>query len=296
VTLRYARSHTRVRAEHGIALLVVLWFVALLTLLATGASALTLLHRRAADALGDGVRAESAADGAIRVALIQLAARDQTWSDWLDRGTRTIDIVGARVHVNVELENGRVDLNTADRRLLYSLFTANGWSEADATAFVARIDDWIALAEDPQPGGAELRDYQEMGRSYGPRNAPFESVAELRQVLGGEEVSQELMSALTVYTHAEYPMQSAAPPAVLRALKWADKRRLGGRRWVVNAQESSASLDSVGASSAVGRLIRVHACSTYSRARRCRVAVARLTGNNRSPFEIFLWQSETEDQ
>lgn len=274
----------------------VLWFIALLTLLATGASAVALLHRRAAEALGDGVRAESAADSAIRVALIQLAARDQTWSTWLDGRPRTIDIVGAPVHVNVEFENGRIDLNTADRRLLYSLFAANGWSGPDATAFVARIDDWIAAAEDPQPGGAELRDYQEMGRSYGPRNAPFESVAELRQVLGGEEVDQELMSALTVYTHAKYPLQSAAPAAVLRALKWADKRRLGGRRWMVNAQQSSASVDSLAASSAVGRLIRVHACSAYSRSRQCRVAVARLTGNNRSPFEIFLWQSEPEDQ
>jgi hypothetical protein len=296
VSSRRTRSHGPARAEDGIALLVVLWFVALLTLLATSATGLSLLHRRAAQALGDEVRAENAADSAIRVLLLQLAGRNQTWANWLDGGSRTIEIAGTLVSVHIELEDGRIDLNTGDAELLYALFAANGWSEADATAFVARIEDWTATADDPHPGGAELRDYQAMGRSYGPRNAPFECVAELRQVLGGKQVSPELMSALTVYTHAKYPLQSAAPAAIQRALQWADKRRLGGRRWVVNARESSLSVDSFVATSPVGRLVRVHACAAYSRTRRCRVAVVRLTGNNLSPLEIVLWQSEPEDQ
>lgn len=274
----------------------VLWFVALLTLLATGAAALSLLHRRAAQTLGDEVQAESAADSAIRGVLLQLSGRGQLWASWLGGGNRTIEIAGAPVSVRVELEDGRIDLNTGDRKLLYALFVANGWPESDATTFVARIEDWIAPANDPHPGGAELRDYQAMGRSYGPRNAPFESVAELRQVLGGDQVNRELMSALTVYTHADYPLQSAAPAAVQRALKWADEHRLEDRRWLVNTEESSLSVDSFVASSAVGRLVRVHACSTYSHAGLCRVAVVRLTGNNGSPFEIFLWQSEADGQ
>jgi type II secretory pathway component PulK len=296
VTSRYRKAHRPARAEDGIALLVVLWFIAALTLLATGAAALSLLHRRAAQALGDAVRAQSAADSAIRVVLLQLAGRGQMWATWLNGGSRRIEIAGAAVAVRVELEDGRIDLNTGNPKLLYALFAANGWSEAHAMAFVARIEDWIAPADDPHPGGAELRDYQARGRSYGPRNAPFECVAELRQVLGGERVSQELLNSLTVYTHANYPLQSAAPVAVRRALEWADEHRLGGRRWLVTARNSAVSVDSFVATSALGRLVRVQACATYSRAMRCRVAVVRLTGNNRSPFEIFLWQSEPQRQ
>ena len=283
-------------AEEGIALLVVLWFIALLTMLATGAAALSLLHRRAAQTLGDEIRAESTADSAIRRILLELSGRGQTWATWLGGGKRTIEIAGTPVRVRVELEDGRIDLNTGNRKLLYALFVANGWPESDARAFVARIEEWVAPANDLHAIAAELRDYQAMGRAYAPRNAPFESVAELRQVLGGDQVGPELISALTVYTHVDFPLRSAAPAAVQRALTWADERRLGGRRWLVNAGSSSLSVDSFVASSAVGRLVRVHACSTYSRARLCRVAVVRLTGNDRTPFEIFLWQSEAERQ
>lgn len=205
-------------------------------------------------------------------------------------------ITGADVNVRVELEDGRIDLNMGSRRLLYALFAANGWSQSSARSFVARIEDWVDPADDPHPGGAELRDYQAAGRSYGPRNAPFESVAEIRQVLGGSRVSQDLLSALTVYTHAKYPLQSAAPVAVRRALKWADERRLGGRRWLVKNSQSTGTIDGFDITPTIGRLVRIHACAVYSRATRCRVAVVRLTGNNASPFEIFLWQSEPERQ
>lgn len=287
----FTRSRRPARQEEGIALLVVLWFVALLTLLATSAVALSQLHRRAAETLGDEIRAETAADSAIRVLLLQLAGRGQTWATWLGGGTRTMEIAGAHVGIRVELEDGRIDLNTADTQLLYAFFAANGWSEADATAFVARIEDWISAADHLHPGGAELRDYEAIGRSYGPRSAPFESVAELRQVLGGERVSPELMSALTVYTHSRYPLQATAPSPVQRALRWADERRLESRRWVVDdAQQSSLSLDSSVDMSGVGRLVRISACASYAHARRCKVAVARLTGNNQSSFEIFLWE------
>lgn len=290
-TSRCRSTRRPAEAERGIALLVVLWFLALLTLLATGAAALSLLHRRAAQAVDDAVRADSAADSAIRVVLLELAGRGQMWATWLDGGSRTVGIAGVTADVSVEFEGGRIDLNTGSRRLLYALFAANGWSDSDAKTFVARIQDWISPAEispadDLHPGGGGAR------QSYGARNAPFESVAELRQLLGGEQLSEELFSALTVYTHAKYPLQSAAPPAVRRALEWADERRLGDRRWLVNAPQSPVTVDS----SAAGRLVRIHACATYSRGRRCRVAVVRLTGDDRSPFEIFLWQSEAEGQ
>lgn len=290
----YRGVYRPVGAQDGIALLVVLWFLTFLTLLATSAVALSLLDRRAAQALGDAVRAETAADSAIRVVLLQLAGRGQMWASWLNGGGRSISIAGTPVDVRVELEDGRIDLNTGSRRLLYALFAANGWSESNARLFVARIEEWIAPADGPRAAAAELRDYRARGRSYGPRNAPFECVAELRQVLGGERVSRKLMSALTVYTHAKYPLQSAAPAAVRRALRWADERRLGGRRWLVNARNPAVTAESIAATAAVGRLVRIHACATYSSARRCRVAVVRLTGNNRSPFEVFLWQSEPQ--
>ena len=59
---------------------------------------------------------------------------------------------------------------------------------------------------------------------YGSHRGPFESVDELRQVLGSERIDSEQFDSLTVFTHSPGSVESAATPAVKRALAWADQR------------------------------------------------------------------------
>lgn len=279
-------------SQCGIALLVVLWFIVILTVLATAAATLSALHRRAAQSLGDEIRLGTAADSAIRVELLELSRESQLPASLLHGATRRFNFSGIAVTAHIHLEDGRIDLNTGSSKLLLALFAANGWSQRRARRFVKQIDVWKAPAGDPRQVGREIREYEATGRQYSPRYAPFNTVGELRQVIGGERVSRKLMGALTVYSHAKYPLQAAAPPEVLRALRWADRHRLGNRRWLVSGGNSPTTDSGYVENTAVGRLIRVRACARFHGAARCRVAVVRLTGNFRNPFEIFLWRSQ----
>ena len=44
--------------------------------------------------------------------------------------------------------------------------------------------DWVDPDDLSQPNGAEIAEYKAAGLSYGPKNAPFDTVSELQQVLG----------------------------------------------------------------------------------------------------------------
>ena len=65
------RSRERTR---GVALIAVLWLLALLTLLATSTVALSVSHRRAAQRLAQAVELDARADSAIRVTFLRIIA------------------------------------------------------------------------------------------------------------------------------------------------------------------------------------------------------------------------------
>jgi general secretion pathway protein K len=264
--------------------------VALLTLLAAAVATLSVTHRRYAERYLESVQLESVADSAIRVMLLRLIAPAQPGMPFrADGQVQSLAILGANVQLTVEREAGRIDLNLADPELLFAVFAANGWAEPDARAMAARIIDWRDPDDTPGPGGAESPQYVAAHLPYGPRNAPFESVAELRQVLGSERINDELFDAFTVYSHTPGVVESAAPAVVKRALAWADARQLAGHQWLSGG---TASAGANGAVILVGEVIRLRACSQLqqSSARKCRLALVRLTGAAARPIQVFAWQ------
>jgi len=283
-------SLRRASAQGGIALIVVLWLLALLTLLATTVLTMSVAHRRAAASLGESIRARAIIDGGIRLELLHLIAPPAA-----ELGAailnRQLQVLGTAVDLRIERESGRLDLNTANEGLLFAFFAANGWSEDNAHSMAARIADWKDPDDTPREGGAELQEYLAAGRRPGPRNGPFESVDELYQVLGSEAVSAELMDSLTVYSHLPAPSPIAATPAVLRALTWADQHQLEGKSWLAGA---AGPLDAASQPpSLIGQVIRVHACMSLRHQRFCRVVVMRLTGNPQTPFQVYLWSDSS---
>jgi general secretion pathway protein K len=276
--------------DQGLALIAVLWIIALLTILATTAVTLSLTHRRSTESYLQSLQADSMADSAIRLALIALMAPPDRGPPWPIGQSRTVSVFDSSVEVTLERETGRIDLNTADPDLLFAFFAANGWPESQAHAMVARITDWKDADDDTGLGGAESPEYRAAGLSYGPRNAPFESVDELRQVLGGDHIDPDLLDSLTVFTHSPGCSSSAATPAVKRALTWADERRLGGHRWLNDSTSPVSSAIGNSATSLSGELLRARACLTLQHYSHCRLAVVRLTGSLVKPFQVFAWQ------
>lgn len=285
------------KTAQGAALIVVLWLVLLLTLLATAASSISVSHRRSAALYAQSIAAEETMDSATRLVLLAVIAspfRQQVSV----LSSQSITLFDTSVLVTVEREEGRIDLNSASQDLLLALFATNGWSDIDARSMAARIIDWRDSDDVPEPFGAELPEYRTAHRNYGPRNARFESVDELRQVLGGEKIGPTLMNSFTVYSHAEVPNESAASPIVLRALRRADRLQLGGHRWLESIEDATSTKE-MQVSNTIhlqdGELLRLSACIAPAITASCRVAVVRLTGNERKPFLVFVWKSESSE-
>ncbi len=294
---RRAVSRQRTR---GVALVTVIWLVALMTLLA--GSALTVARvsaKLAANHLAI-ARAEAIADSGIRRAILSLLEEDYRRRWPLDGTATAFNFHGTTVTVRMTEESGRVDINGADAALLSALLAVNGVELEEARAMAARIVDWRDKNDDLTPGGAESAEYRRESLSYGPRNGPFESVDEAWQVLGiTQTLREQLGSSLTVYTGQLGVDPAAAPAQVQAALKWADARQWGERRWLVEGTLNSPQPDR----EVAGRVIRISAVAQPGPAAKdspnepisaSREVVVRMTGNLRAPVLVYAWASSSQ--
>ncbi|GHA85355.1 type II secretion system protein K [Lysobacter bugurensis] len=204
----------------GAALLLVLWLVALLTALVGGFALVARVEHLQGRVLVGGIEAGTAARAGLEYALMRLAITEPR-RQWRPDG-RAYDWAfdGADVEVAIIDENGKVDINQADMTLLTGLIRAVGVEAAQAGRIAAAIVDW----RDPDPltqpaGGGEDPDYAAAGLPYGAKDAEFESIAELEQVLGmTPEVYASLAPHVTVYSGRSRPEPAFASAEVLTAL------------------------------------------------------------------------------
>lgn len=204
----------------GAALLLVLWLTALLAAL-VGAFALTArMESLQGQVARDGSVARERARAGLEYALVRVADT-QPRTRWVPDGRDyRWQFAGAPVRVRVVDESGKVDLNQADANLLTQLMRVLDVPEDTARGLAGTILDWRDADSLNQPqGGAEDTDYASTGLPYGAKDAPFESVAELQQLLGmTPEIFARLSPYLTLYSGRTLPDSSYAPGPVLAAM------------------------------------------------------------------------------
>lgn len=201
------------------ALMLVLWLIALLAAL-VGAFALTArVEALQGRTLSAGGRAAEIARAGLEYALVRVADSDPVLHWRPDGRPYRWRFDGAELEIRIVDETGKVDLNTADVALLIALLRHAGVEPAQAARLAAAIADWRDTDPLTQPsGGAEDPDYAAAGLAYGAKDAPFETVAEVEQVLGmTPEIYARLESSLTVFTGAPLNPTYAQGP-VLAAL------------------------------------------------------------------------------
>lgn len=219
----------------GAALLLVLWLVALLTAL-VGAYALTARIEALQGRVGSrGVMAQEIARAGMEYALVRVADRNPE-THWQPNGRAYAwRFEGHDVQVRIIDETGKVDLNQADVPLLSRLMQALGEPPDASDALAAAIVDWRDADDLGQPvGGAEDGDYAAAGRPYGAKDAPFETIAELEQVLGmTPDLYARLEPFLTLYSGRGQPDATYAQGPVLVAMgmdatAWLAQREAAG--------------------------------------------------------------------
>jgi len=212
----------RSRSEKGIALIAVLWALTLLSIIAAALSLETRTSARIARNMADQAAARAAADAGIQRAILDLADLAGASTDSgnhrailrfvapadgepakLPSGGAAYDwpFANTTVHISVQDEVGKINLNRAPEVPLAALFRSVGVEPGKAQSLAAAIADFRDADNLTRPAGAEVAEYRAAGLAWGPKNAPFQAVEELQQVLGmTTEIYERVAPYLTPYS------------------------------------------------------------------------------------------------
>lgn len=206
--------------QRGAALLLVMWLILLLSGLVAGYAMAARIESLQGNGLARSVAAREAARAGIETAVSRLMIVDpaQRWAS--DGRSHAVRFEGASIDVSVRDETGKVDLNVASTDLMGKLFTGLGEPRASAMRLAGAIVDWRDDDTLTQPGGgAEDADYASAGLAWGAKDATFETVAEVEQVLGMRPALYAAAAPyLTVYSGSALPNASFADAVVLAAM------------------------------------------------------------------------------
>ncbi len=208
------------RLNRGLALLAVLWILTLLALMAATFTRTSRTEVNLARNAMERFRAETLADAGVHLAAarLQQPIAQGGWS--IDGRVRSLQLEDGEVRILVADEAGKIDLNGAGVELLQALFRALGYDSAESATLAEAILDFRDSDHLPLLNGAEDEHYLAAGLSHDAKDAPFEDVAELQQVLGmTPELYRRLAPVLTVHTRRRRPTESTAPPLVVAALR-----------------------------------------------------------------------------
>ncbi len=223
-------AHSRSTAgQRGIALVIVLWVIALLTVMALGLTTTQRTENALSRNQIDAARFRAAAEAALALTALNLMATpmdtvpiEEIWVP--DGSPRPLRFDGIELRISLSNEASRVDLNRAPRDQLAALIEfaqgEEGYDEAARDAVADAIIDWRDQDDLTQLNGAEDGDYEAAGLPYGAGDQPFGSVEELRQVLGmSRDLYRRLAPGLTVDNESGQVEQRFASAAVLAAVQ-----------------------------------------------------------------------------
>ena len=207
------------RAQRGIALVLVLWVLLLLTIITGSFALMARMDRLEAHSLLSGTQARLSAESAINLAVLALRDPDDETRMLADGRVYEIEIDGVMLAVSATDERGKVDINAADELTIANLFTGHGMELEDAELLAAAVMDWRDEDELERVNGAEEDAYLAAGLELGPANRPFMMTEELLQVIGMEyELYRLLEPGITVFSRAAEPDPAFAPVEALMAL------------------------------------------------------------------------------
>jgi len=210
--------------SQGVALLLVLWLLVLLTGVISVFAVTARTEAIQGNYLDRSTTARYAAEAGVEIAALRMGSNDDA-TRWVPDGRRyAFRFERAAVQVRVVDESGKLDLNIAGPDLISGLLLAVGVDQQRAQTLTGAILDWrdqddLLAAQ----GGAEDPEYETAGLPYGAKDRPFDTVAELQQVLGMDvALYRKLAPYLTVYSGLALPNARYAPEPVLRAMNLPD--------------------------------------------------------------------------
>ncbi|MDR9390326.1 MAG: type II secretion system protein GspK [Wenzhouxiangella sp.] len=294
----------RPSGQRGVALLVVLWLLILLTIVVGVYAVLTRTEAMQARFLLDTTRARYAAEAGLHRAAYEMFNPDPE-TKWVGDGRPyTIEFGDASVEIRITDESGKININRADVDLLTELFFDQGVDELAAVSLADAVLDWRDGDDEPTEYGAEIAEYDAAGYPYGPANQAFQTVDEIQQVMGmTQEMFANIRDLLTVSGGSGSPNPAFASAEALALLP--DMDRMAAEEFVADRRDYHPS-EQVGLMMAngelvslqqVGRTFSVHAKATLASGTWASVkaTVAIGEGMRGRPFRILEWRENVTE-
>ncbi|MEI6413716.1 MAG: type II secretion system protein GspK [Pseudomonadota bacterium] len=213
--------------ERGIALILVLWVIMLLTTMALAVSEINRSGLKLVQFAQEEAQARAAAEAGVNYLWLRLAAQPpgftgapKTEGEWLPDGEfRPWIWQGQTLWLALADEGSQIDLNKSTPALLGGLLAAVGVEATQQARLLDAIADWRDGDDLRHPQGAEAADYQAAGLPYGPANRDFQAVEELQLVLGmTPPLYQALAPHMTVFSQDGKVNSQNASDVVLQAI------------------------------------------------------------------------------
>ncbi|MCK4493626.1 MAG: general secretion pathway protein GspK [Methylococcales bacterium] len=211
-------------SETGVALILVLWVISLLTIMASS-FALTIKRETNLIAnLRDHSKALAIAEAGITLAQLHLLLVDKE-QRWRANGhIYASEFNGVKLRIKIQMESGKIDINKANEKFLSGMMKQTDVTEEKQQAIVNAILDWRDGDDLVRIDGAEARDYQAANLSYVPSNKAFQNIEELQLVLGiTPELYKQIKPMITVYSKNKRVYLKNANRDVLLAVSGRDE-------------------------------------------------------------------------
>ena len=216
-------------SQGGVALAILIWFVAAMSILVAGIVLQARVDIKLAQFHATRARVEAAADGAIQLALADLM-RSEVEGEYFGRGVSHGSYKLGDIEVSVSLTplTGLVDLNMAAEGLLYMLFSAiDGIDENAANELSSNVVKWRSGAGQVDPVEGEFFREQTPNSvdATGAYKGRFQAIEDLLLVQG---VDRRIFEAVQHSVYVDQAGQAgvdwvSAPVPVLRALGVVDE-------------------------------------------------------------------------
>ncbi len=179
-------SHHHFHHRQGVALIAVLWLIAILSLAAVTTLRVISFDMEITTSKVHGSRAFQLAEMGIAIGSNPIVERNDPMLHRVDEANNE------EIQVTLTSESARFNINSLvlaeDKTLIREIFIDWGLDLDAAQALTDALTDWVDTDEEVALNGAEVDEYTKMGRINQPFNRPFYDIEEMQLVRGMDEI------------------------------------------------------------------------------------------------------------
>ena len=266
------------RRQDGMALIVVLWLVVLLSIMAAGHSKNVHTDTALAARQVQSAKARALAEAGINHVILEMLAADTDRKLPADGSLFNVRIGEEDVTIAIRDATGFIDLNAAKPELLDAALKACGVGETARRDLVDAILDWRDRDDLRRLHGFEDDDYMAAGVAWTPRDGAFEAVDELKYLPGMSQARYDCLAPfVTVHSGRGGLNMEYAPPALITAL--------------TGEEVPAAEADDGSTGGPRNGTFHIYASASGSAATVAAIeAVVRISRASKAPFTIVDWR------